>query len=159
MMSDSVHVPASLLDAARDRLRTLGARVTQPRVQVLACLMRSEIPLTHQAVLEQMPADSGDSIDRVTVYRVLDWLVEQQVAQKSAGEDRVFRFSLSDHVEAQAQAHRQHGHFQCTRCNRTFCLDAPASPVAGMVPVPRVPAGFDVEHIELTIKGRCPQCH
>ena len=59
--------------AARTRLRSLGSRVTEPRVPVLAVLMQGDEPLSHQAVCDALPDDAG--IDRVTVYRVLDWLV------------------------------------------------------------------------------------
>jgi Fur family ferric uptake transcriptional regulator len=157
MLSHPISSSSSLADTARERLRHLGVRVTHPRVQVLACLLASEHPLTHQAVFDHMAEVSGP-VDRVTVYRILDWLVEQHLAFKHAGEDRVFRFSLTEHVEAAAQAHRQHGHFECVCCHRTYCLDGPATPVADMVPDARVPAGFAVEHVELTLKGRCSQC-
>ncbi|WP_427312300.1 Fur family transcriptional regulator [Cupriavidus sp. H39] len=142
-------------EAAHERLRQLGARVTQPRLCILACLIGSDEALTHQAVIDRLP-DAGETIDRVTVYRVLDWLVDQGVAQKRAGNDRVFRFSLVEHEAARAQEHRQHSHFHCTRCDRTFCLDdagTPAQPVA-----PRVPSGFAIEHVELTVNGVCAEC-
>jgi len=142
---------AGRLDAAQARLRQLGARVTQPRVAILACLIDAEAPLTHQAVIDRLPAD-GD-VDRVTVYRVLDWLVEQGLAQKRAGNDRVFRFTLVEHEAARAQVHRQHSHFHCTRCDRTFCLASAGKSVA-----PKVPSGFAVEHVELTVNGVCAEC-
>lgn len=149
--------PASL-EAAHERLRQLGARVTQPRLCILACLIGSGEALTHQGVIDRLPeqGEKGETIDRVTVYRVLDWLVEQGVAQKRAGNDRVFRFSLVEHEAARAQQHRQHSHFHCTRCDRTFCLDdasVPAQPAA-----PRVPSGFAIEHVELTVNGVCAEC-
>lgn len=145
---------AATLDAAHERLRELGARVTQPRLGILACLMESSEALTHQAVIDRMPAD-GEAVDRVTVYRVLDWLVEQGLAQKRAGHDSVFRFSLVEHEAARAQAHRQHSHFHCSRCDRTFCLDG-ASVLAQAAP--KVPSGFAVEHVELTVNGVCAEC-
>ena len=150
----AIPTPESL-EAAHERLRQLGARVTQPRLCILACLIGSDEALTHQAVIDRLP-EPGETIDRVTVYRVLDWLVEQGVAQKRAGNDRVFRFSLVEHEAARAQEHRQHSHFHCTRCDRTFCLDdasAPAPPAA-----PRVPSGFAIEHVELTVNGVCAEC-
>ncbi len=146
---------AAALDDARERLRRLGARVTQPRLCILACLIGSDEALTHQAVLDRIPA-TGEAIDRVTVYRVLDWLVEQGLAQKRAGNDRVFRFSLVEHEAARAQVHRRHSHFHCTRCDRTFCLDDGSVP-AGL-DAPRVPSGFAVEHVELTVNGICAEC-
>ncbi|WP_066735023.1 Fur family transcriptional regulator [Cupriavidus sp. D384] len=142
---------AGSLDAAQARLRQLGARVTQPRVAILACLIDAQAPLTHQEVIDRLPAD-GD-VDRVTVYRVLDWLVDQGLAQKRAGNDRVFRFTLLEHEAARAEVHRQHSHFHCTRCDRTFCLESAGKSVA-----PRVPSGFAVEHVELTVNGVCAEC-
>ncbi|MGO4331883.1 Fur family transcriptional regulator [Cupriavidus sp. 2TAF22] len=145
---------AATLEAAHERLRELGARVTQPRLGILACLMESDEALTHQAVIDRMPAD-GEAVDRVTVYRVLDWLVEQGLAQKRAGHDRVFRFSLVEHEAARAQVHRQHSHFHCNRCDRTFCLDGAGVPAQS---APSVPSGFAVEHVELTVNGVCAEC-
>ncbi|CAG2126710.1 Fur family transcriptional regulator [Cupriavidus plantarum] len=141
-------------DAAQERLRLLGARVTQPRVAILACLIGSGEAMTHQAVIDTLPAEAG--VDRVTVYRVLDWLVEQGIAQKRAGNDRVFRFSLVEHEAARAQVHRQHSHFHCTRCDRTYCLEAAGAPPR--VATPKVPSGFAVEHVELTVNGICAEC-
>jgi Fur family ferric uptake transcriptional regulator len=154
-MSSPSPLPPVALDAAQERLRVLGARVTQPRVTILACLMQTDAPLTHQAVIDRLPGQ-GEAIDRVTVYRVLDWLVEHGVAQKRAGHDRVFRFSLVEHEAARAQVHRQHCHFHCSRCDRTFCLDAASTPDAEATPA--VPSGFAVEHVELTVNGVCAEC-
>jgi len=138
--------------AARARLRGLGSRVTEPRVRVLAVLMAGADPLSHQAVCDALPDDSG--IDRVTVYRVLDWLVAGGIVHKTAGADRVFRFSLAEHDAAREAAHRSHSHFHCTQCGRDFCLEAepPAMPKAVL------PPGFAADHAELTIKGCCADC-
>ncbi|WP_055326073.1 Fur family transcriptional regulator [Ralstonia solanacearum] len=139
--------------AARARLRGLGSRVTEPRVRVLAALMQGDAPLSHQAVCDTLPADAG--IDRVTVYRVLDWLVAGGIVHKTAGADRVFRFSLAEHDAAREAAHRAHSHFHCTQCGRDFCLETATPPA---VPTPALPAGFAADHTELTIKGCCADC-
>ncbi|WP_439889688.1 Fur family transcriptional regulator [Ralstonia sp. 25C] len=138
---------------ARARLRGLGSRVTEPRVRVLAVLMEGAEPLSHQAVCDALPDDSG--IDRVTVYRVLDWLVAGGIVHKTAGADRVFRFSLAEHDAAREAAHRSHSHFHCMQCGRDFCLEAAEPPV---MPKAALPAGFAADHAELTIKGCCADC-
>ncbi|WP_423195127.1 MULTISPECIES: Fur family transcriptional regulator [unclassified Cupriavidus] len=145
----------SAQEAAQARLRLLGARVTQPRVAILACLIGSDEAMTHQAVIDGLSGEA-DGVDRVTVYRVLDWLVDQGIAQKRAGNDRVFRFSLREHEAARAEVHRQHSHFHCLRCDRTFCLEAAGTPPR--VATPKVPSGFAVEHVELTVNGICAEC-
>jgi Fur family ferric uptake transcriptional regulator len=145
--------PDSPEEAARARLRGLGSRVTEPRVRVLAVLMQGADPLSHQAVCDALPADSG--IDRVTVYRVLDWLVAGGIVHKTAGADRVFRFSLAEHDAAREAVHRSHSHFHCTQCGRDFCLEAAEPPA---MPKAALPAGFAADHAELTIKGACADC-
>lgn len=138
---------------ARARLRGLGSRVTEPRVRVLAALMQGAEPLSHQAVCDALPDDAG--IDRVTVYRVLDWLVAGGIVHKTAGADRVFRFSLAEHDAAREAAHRSHSHFHCTQCGRDFCLESAEPPA---MPIAALPAGFSPDHAELTIKGCCADC-
>ena len=130
---------------ARTRLRGLGSRVTEPRVRVLAVLMQGADPLSHQAVCDALPPDSG--IDRVTVYRVLDWLVDSGLAHKNADASRVYRFSA-----AAAGEHTAHVHFRCEACGGVFCLDAapPAAPV--------LPAGFRLSRMDFDLRGLCAQC-
>jgi Fur family ferric uptake transcriptional regulator len=100
------------------------------------------------------PATAGSgrrcaaSVDRVTVYRVLDWLVSLGLAHRIAGEDRTWRF-LATHGEA----HATHAHFMCSRCGRTVCLDEVAVP-----PAVKVPRGFEPSHVELNVKGVCAAC-
>ncbi|WP_028451708.1 Fur family transcriptional regulator [Chitinilyticum aquatile] len=130
-------------DEARRLVAAVAGRTTAMRVNVLAILLDSTHPLSHQDVLGML----GDGVDRVTVYRVLDWLTDHQLAHKLAGDDRVWRFAA-----APATPHR-HAHFHCSACGRFFCLDQ----VSTELPV-TLPAGFRAEHIEITIKGLCADC-
>ncbi|HMN82672.1 MAG TPA: transcriptional repressor [Burkholderiaceae bacterium] len=141
----------SLLDQARSRVRGSGARVTFARVRVLAELMRAGRALSHLEAQRRVDDDgSGEAVDRVTLYRVLEWLVEAGLAHRVAGPDRVFRFSAS------APGLRgQHGHFRCTRCDRMYCLqEANIARLLGA----SLPAGFSSENVELTVSGCCAQC-
>jgi Fur family transcriptional regulator, ferric uptake regulator len=83
--------------------------------------------------------------DRVTLYRVLAWLVEQGLAHRVSGEDRVWRFSVEQHAD-----HR-HAHFHCSGCGTVFCMDAQTR-------APDLPKGFQLEDMELTLRGFCPEC-
>lgn len=130
---------------ARERLKATGERVTGARVRVLEFLTRADCAMTHP----EIEAGLGDDpLDRVTLYRVLDWLVAHGLAHRVAGDDRVWRFSIA------GDAHGQHAHFQCSGCGRVLCLpDAPAPGLAV-----RVPRGFRPEAVELTVRGRCATC-
>lgn len=128
-------------DIARDKLRATGERVTQSRVRVLAALQHAGRALSHHE-LESLLAP----IDRVTLYRVLDWLVAQRIAHRVSGTDRVWRFGIA------GQAHDGHAHFQCSGCGKVLCLaDAPARQVA-------VPRGYRPQAVELTVRGLCAEC-
>jgi Fur family ferric uptake transcriptional regulator len=138
----ATHVPA-----AQDRIRAAGERLTGPRSAVLAILLGSETALTHHEIEQALGTNA--SMDRVTVYRILDWLVALGLAHRIPGEDRTWRFHASH-----ARAARPHAHFTCSRCGKTVCLEDVAVP--GSVKVPR---GFVRQGVELTVKGLCAACH
>jgi len=133
-------------DSAEAMLRETGERVTRGRVVVLACLLDARRALTHAEV--EAAIGRAHRMDRVTVYRVLDWLTELGLAHRISGDDRVWRF------RAQQHSHRgSHPHFQCNRCGEVVCLDETPK-----VPTVHLPAGFQGNEVELTVKGVCGEC-
>lgn len=131
---------------AETLIRGTGARLTRPRVEVLAALLAAEQALSHHELEERI--DRSFDIDRVTIYRVLDWLTAQGLAHRIAGDDRVRRFNAAGHAHEGA-----HAHFQCERCGTVLCLDEFSA-----APVVRLPRGFRPQHYELTVKGLCAGC-
>jgi len=136
---------AAMQDAGQ-RLRSNGHRLTQSRQRILATLLRAEIAMTPDEICDSLK-EQGHDADRVTTYRVLDWLVEQRLAHRIASDSRAWQFNAS------WEAEHEHMHFACQDCERIYCLD-PGSPVSP----PRVPAGFKVEERELLLRGHCPDC-
>jgi Fur family ferric uptake transcriptional regulator len=132
--------------SAHEMLRNVGERATPARETVLDVLLDAPCALTHQEI-EQYARERGLAADRVTVYRVLDWLVARRYAHRIAGEDRVWRFNA-----AGPEAHG-HAHFRCTACGQVFCLND-LQPGLGF----NLPKGFQFERAELTIQGLCPDC-
>jgi Fur family ferric uptake transcriptional regulator len=125
------------------RLRATGARVTGARVAILELLTRANRALSHREV--ELALESAH-IDRVTVYRVLDWLTSEGLAHKLADDERVYRFSV---VGARDDPH---AHFKCRACGNVFCL--PAGSALNL----KLPKGFTGDEIELTVKGVCAAC-
>ncbi|MDX9706810.1 MAG: transcriptional repressor [Azospira sp.] len=137
--------PPTDSDTLAGRIRATGARATPARIRVLELLTRAPAPLSHQDIESALgPA----SLDRVTLYRVLDWLVESGLAVKRADERRVWRFSV-----AGGGTHHGHVHFRCEACGCVFCIDAPAPRP------PRLPGGFTLARAELDLSGRCAECN
>ncbi len=137
---------------AESLLQGAGERPTPARLAVLDILLATPRALTHTEIATAA-REAGSELDRVTLYRVLDWLVEKTLAHKIAGEDRVWRFNaMGPDNHGQAGAH-EHAHFQCSRCGRLYCLDE-LRPVFAF----SLPPGFRCDHAELILRGLCPDC-
>ncbi|MBM3395568.1 MAG: transcriptional repressor [Betaproteobacteria bacterium] len=132
------------IDRAEGLLRGVATRVTRGRIAVLATLLESKRALSHHEVEGKL--DRLNNIDRVTVYRVLEWLTKHGLAHRLSGDDRIWRFTA-------AREHHQdnHPHFTRLGCGETICL-------ASGVDFPRVavPLGYKGAHVEVTVKGHCP---
>ncbi len=143
------------LPEAEAGIRATGERLTQPRTAVLACLLASDRAASHLDVAHALA--EHHAVDRVTVYRVLEWLVNKGIAHRIAGDDRVWRFMASPQPGATrsgaAGRHGHHAHFTCEACGQTFCLDK----VAPKVEL-RLPKGFRSSEIDLKVRGRCAHC-
>jgi Fur family ferric uptake transcriptional regulator len=131
-------------ERAQSALRATGERVTPARLRVYAVLLDAARSLSHHELEAALGSDAP--LDRVTLYRVLDWLVDQGLAHRVAGIDRVWRYSVARDDRA------GHAHFQCNRCGKVVRL---AELPARRVPLPR---GFRSEAVELRVLGRCAEC-
>lgn len=138
--------PALAGSIASTLITAHGGRVTRTRVAVLATLQAEGQPMSHDDLAAAL-VEQGEHHDRVTLYRALDWLVEQGIAHRVAGGDRVWRFAV-----ARPEAH-QHAHFHCGRCGQVLCLEnlLPSFAIA-------LPAGYRMDRAELTLHGTCPGC-
>jgi Fur family ferric uptake transcriptional regulator len=131
---------------AETQIRNTQARVTAPRVRVLAFLLGQTRSMTHHEIERQL--GKKHPIDAVTLYRVLEWLVESELAHKVVGDDQVWRFSAGGKQHA-----HEHAHFQCAKCATVTCFTD--------VKLPRnipLPAGFQGQEVNFMIKGLCPRC-
>jgi Fur family ferric uptake transcriptional regulator len=136
--------PHSSIDVVAEQIRRSGARATPARIRVLQTLRAAPTALTHNEIELAL---GTSALDRVTLYRVLDWLVEIGLAHKNTDVNRVFRFSA-----ATAGEHATHVHFRCEHCGGVYCLDAapPAPPI--------LPQGFSLSRMDLDLRGRCANC-
>ena len=128
-------------------MEILGAAgATEFDMAVIEALQTSSHPLSHDEIGAALAAD-GIAHDRVTLYRALDWLVEQGIAPRIAGGERAWRFEIR-----RGDEHR-HAHFHCDRCGQILCLeDVPAAAS------PALPAGFELDRAELVLHGACADC-
>jgi Fur family ferric uptake transcriptional regulator len=140
--------PQSMSGLAEVLIRQSGARTTAARVRVLSFLMQQQSAVTHHEIETAM--GQQEKIDRVTLYRTLDWLVAEGLTHKVLSADRVWRFRVSQ----DEAAHRQHAHFKCDHCGTMICL--------GQMPAdaktPALPTGYRATGVEVVVRGLCAEC-
>ena len=132
---------------AATRLEHAGLQATKRRIRVLRAVADTTGPSSAPEILEAVSADSG--INRVTVYRILDLLVEHHVLHRLDLGDKPRRFCLREADE------NGHPHFHCMRCDRHLCLRHGPDILN---PDALEALGLDIRHVDIRLEGFCPAC-
>jgi Fe2+ or Zn2+ uptake regulation protein len=128
-----------------ERLATSGFRFTPQREHVYNVLMeKRDHPTVEEVFLRAKPA--MPDISMATVYNCLDALVKS---------------GLVKHVNLDRAATRycpnmkEHSHFHCDECGEIFDVDFAADGANGGL---RIPEGFKVKQLDVSIRGLCAAC-
>lgn len=148
-------------------------RHTRQRQAVVDALARSGQALSPQDLLEQAKA-AVPSLNLSTVYRQIKGLQDagQIVRVELPGQPP--RFEIAASAKAAASVVHEHGahetphhahapradaepqhhhHFHCTACDRVYPIHACPGSMDDLAP-----PGFEVQHHDLTLRGRCASC-
>lgn len=128
-----------------------GLKPSPRRVLLMSVIGSSGRPLTaaeiHSIVLET------ESMDRVTVYRILDTLVKYGLAEKIGSPDaRSFFYGLSP-----SSLHPAHPHFFCRMCGKAKCLSPSIVPDVSRNEIKSMIPGI-TETVQINIAGVCSEC-
>lgn len=147
------------------RLEALGLRRTQATLQVLGLfLAQPEAAHTHAQLQEALVAQ-GSTVNRVTLYRLLDRLVAAGVLERQADDAaRTWWFRLADlseGVNAVGGAPRTRLDFECEACHQHFRLPqaGPSTQAVAqdlMRTLDRL--GHRAERVALQVRGTCAGC-
>ncbi len=132
------------MSKALELIQAQAQTPTSARVLVLDTLLSASLPLSHPEIQKQIT----EPIDRVTIYRVLDWLSTQGFVHSVISPDKTRRFKANTH-----HTQHQHAHFECTVCGQVYCLDKVEDAIALSLP-----DGFIAKNIHLSINGICANC-
>ena len=99
----------------RQLLKDKGVASTPNRLRVLEIIGSNHFPLSATDIHETL--ERSAHINRVTVYRILDLLVEKQIVVRIATGGRAAYYGM-----APSEQHQAHPHFYCTQCGRMDCL-------------------------------------
>lgn len=125
-----------------------GSRLTALRRRVLEIILRSDRPQGAYAILDELRAE-GRSGAPPTVYRALDFLLEQRLIHRLA--------SLNVFIGCPHPEHRHNGQFLiCRRCGRV--AELASSEVDRSIRDSASEQGFKVEAQMVEILGHCADC-
>jgi len=124
-----------------------AARNTPAKRFVVAHITKS-----HKAISQRDLQESPDNIyDRVTLYRVLERLVNEGVLHRATDRSGVIRYALCNHDHKGENCKHHHIHFHCDKCDEVSCLD-------NIIPGFQLPEGYIIDQVLFTIAGTCKNC-
>lgn len=132
-----------------DRLRSVGLRVTQPRLAVLAALEQHP----HAGADEVLAAVRTDaSVSTQAVYDVLHSLTDAGLVRRIQPAGSVARYEL--------RTGDNHHHVVCRSCGRVVDIDCAtgAAPCLTPLDLDQHAPGFRLEEAEVTYWGHCAEC-
>jgi Fur family ferric uptake transcriptional regulator len=132
-----------------DLLVSAGLDPTSNRMRVLEVVGNNSSPLSAGDIFQTLERSS--SINRVTVYRILDLLVDHGVVERLSTGGRAFYYGLApnDH-------HQAHPHFYCKSCGQMDCLN-PESLKVDTDPLWKTFPG-QIDKVEVRVDGICKNC-
>jgi Fur family transcriptional regulator, ferric uptake regulator len=129
-------------------LKKSGLRVTQHRLLVLDWLSIQKGPVT----LLELNRKFADTINRITLYRILNDLSEIKAIKLFFGQDgHKYIEQATTSTGSDGKVHPSHFHFQCNQCEHVYCLDD--------ILVKNLPTGFNLSMEQSVLIGICEQCH
>ncbi len=133
----------------REILERAGLEATPGRLRVLEVVGNHPAPLSAADI--HRTVNRTGTLDRVTVYRILDRLVREKILKELSlgGRRRLYGMAPSEH-------HPPHPHFRCARCGAVQCLP-PGGVRVDLGGVRRVFAG-EIRDVEVRLEGLCTTC-
>jgi Fur family zinc uptake transcriptional regulator len=124
-------------------------QLTPLRRQILAILARAPAPLGAYAIIEELAREQGKAVAPPTVYRTLDFFLENGFLHKVESRNA---YAPCEHL-----GHRHHGILLiCERCGRTDEIESPN--VDKMLQETVAKAGFSAQRQVVEVEGLCETC-
>jgi Fur family ferric uptake transcriptional regulator len=126
-----------------------GVDLTPLREAVLRSIGDESRPLTvaeiKAAVRHQV------SINKVTLYRILDLLVDRGLVKRLWARDRALRYGIGE-----TRHHPDHPHFVCSRCGVMECLEPDMLPMG--IKKFQTKGKRIIKHVDVRFEGICERC-
>lgn len=135
-----------------------GMRATKAVQAMLALLPAQPVGGWTEALVESALHTQGVRVNRVTVYRALDRLVQAGVLQRTVDSARITRYFMA----APAQASQPVPQLECRACHQHFKLGEGSAAVQSALQALRQAlaqsAGIANPTLDVSVQGECAQC-
>jgi Fur family transcriptional regulator, ferric uptake regulator len=147
-----------LAERATSLLRSVGVRVTKPRVALLARIIAAGGAHLSADALHEQVAGVEPTIHRATVYRTLEGLTAAGVLRHVHLDRGVTAYHLVDDQRRTQVPHHhvEHLHAQCSECGEV--TDLPADILGDTAQRIRRASGFRLDASHVALSGRCKSC-
>jgi len=132
-----------------EMLEGQGVDPTPLREAVLRSVGDESRPLAAAEIMAAVR--SRMSINKVTLYRILDLLVDKGLVKRLLAGDRAFRYGMGE-----TRHHPDHPHFVCSRCRVMECLGPDRLPVG--IKKFQTKGKRIIKHVDVRFEGICERC-
>ena len=121
-------------------------RRNTPAKQAILTILNSSAAALSQEDIEQK---ISGSMDRVTVYRVLNSFCEDGYVHKIVSDEGKNYFAICISCKEKKHSHN-HFHFRCLNCMKLECLKQEVDV--------KLPKGYKLENMNCLLTGYCKDC-
>ncbi|OEU53652.1 MAG: hypothetical protein BA872_03955 [Desulfobacterales bacterium C00003060] len=135
-----------------DYINMLESNAVDPtplREAVLMSIGEDSRPLAAAEIMAAVR--SRMSINKVTLYRILDLLVGKGLVKRLSAGDRAYRYGM-----AKTRHHQAHPHFVCSRCGVMECLE----PGLFCIDIRKFQTNSKriIKYVDVRFEGICESC-
>jgi Fur family ferric uptake transcriptional regulator len=133
-------------DYCIERLSKQGVKLTSTRILILKTILKRKTVFSLADLETEL-----QTIDKSTIFRTLILFLKQHLIHTIDDGSGSLKYSVCEEG-CDCSIERQHVHFYCKECKRTFCFRET------QVPIVDLPEGFSSDSINYVIKGLCSSC-
>lgn len=123
----------------------MAKRNTVSKQMILESLKKSQSAVSQETLQKEL----GNTVDRATIYRVLNSFCEEGIIHKILGDDGKFYFAICMNCSEKKHRHN-HFHFKCMACGKIECLTNEMEV--------QLPQGYQSVTFNGFISGYCSDC-
>lgn len=129
-------------------LKEKNLRFTNVRNEVLSIFEKRNYALSYYDLEKEL----NSHFDMATIYRTLNTFVENKIIHQIPLDSKTAYYALNNNLEETETSRKEHIHFVCKDCCRTFCLDDV------LVKDIKIKKNFHLQSLKIIAEGICDLC-